>query len=99
MTERQIRPWSKEEVNFLKEKTGAWTIYGIAHKLGRTPVAVSAKMSKLRIGNTKVQTGLVTAGELGRLLKVDRNTIMGWIRHHGLTCIRRPLSMKDPIIS
>lgn len=83
------REWTKEELSFLKENIGNYKVTTIAEKLNRSYESVILKLSRLGISNTKEQTGMITLGELANLLKVDRNTVKGWVERHGLRCTKR----------
>lgn len=78
------REWTKEEINTLKNMLGKYNVPTIAIKLNRTYEAVRIKLVRLGISNTKEHTGLITIGELSKLLKVERNTVKNWTLRHGL---------------
>lgn len=81
--------WNNEEIEYLKEHIGFRKISIIAQNMGRSYESVRIKMNRLGMSNTKSQTGLVTMGELAKLLKVERNTIKGWVERHGLSCMKK----------
>lgn len=83
--------WTEEETTYLKEHIGNTKISTIAKNIDRSETAVILKMKRLGIGNTKEHTGLMTSGELAKILDVDRTTIRGWIERHGL-----PIKKKIP---
>ena len=84
MSHRKV--WTKEEIKYLKENLGRLKVSTIADNLGRTYDAVKVKMTRLGLSNTKAFTGMVTIGELASILKVDRNTVLGWVQRHNLKC-------------
>jgi hypothetical protein len=83
------RYWTKEEIQYLEENVGRLKISTIAKNLNRTENAVLVKMKRLGLSNTKEQLGLLTIGGLAKLLKVDPNTVRGWVKNHGLPCIKK----------
>ncbi|TCT19964.1 helix-turn-helix protein [Melghiribacillus thermohalophilus] len=83
------KKWTKSEINYLKNNVGKLSIPTIAKNLERTETSVEMKMKKLGLDHTRIQSGLITMGELARLLKVDRNTVKSWVDNHGLKCIKR----------
>lgn len=83
------REWDTEEIGYLKEYLGFHKVTTIAKNLDRTYESVRVKMNRLGLSNTKLQTGLVTIGELSQLLRVERNIIKGWVEKHGLPCIKK----------
>jgi len=87
--EKVRREWRKDEINYLKECIGFQKITTIAKNLDRSYESVRLKMNRLGISNTKAQTGFVTMGELAKILKIERNTIRGWAKNHGLPCMKR----------
>lgn len=76
--------WNEEEIRYLKDNIGTLKVTTISINLGRTETAVLIKMKRLGIGNTKEQSGMMTTGELAKILKVDRTTVRGWEQRHGL---------------
>lgn len=76
--------WTQEEIRFLKENVGSMKISTISQKLNRTENSVMCKMKKMGIAYTKNQTGHLSTHQLGKLLSVDRTTIIGWMKRHGL---------------
>lgn len=80
------RNWTQEEIDFLKENIGVLKLSTIAKKLDRSYEAVSIKLKRLGMANTKNLTGMMTMGELARHLNVDRNIVKRWVDHHGLPC-------------
>ncbi|PLR99093.1 helix-turn-helix domain-containing protein [Bacillus sp. T33-2] len=83
-------PDLQKELRFIEENLGAIPLKTIADKLGK-PVNTIEMTLKRKKGSasTKIHTGMLTAGELAKILKVDRNTVMGWIRRHGLASVQR----------
>ncbi|WP_162139922.1 helix-turn-helix domain-containing protein [Bacillus methanolicus] len=69
---------------------GRHSLKSIAKKLGRQPKSLEIALIRKRgTSNTKISTGMVTAGELAKTLQIDRNTVVGWINRHGLPFIQR----------
>ncbi|GAE30514.1 hypothetical protein [Halalkalibacter hemicellulosilyticus] len=83
------RNWTIEEVTYLEENVGKFQVSTIARNLNRSEQSVLLKMKRLGIANTKAQFGLITVGELSKLLKIERNIVCGWVRNHGLKCIQK----------
>ncbi|MDF2947284.1 MAG: hypothetical protein K0S51_1963 [Bacillales bacterium] len=72
------------ELQIIKEYLGKESIASIARRINRSPVGLEMKINRLGLSNTKSFTGMMTAGELAKVLKVERNTVIGWINRHGL---------------
>lgn len=83
------REWKIDEIVYLEEHIGVYKIETIAKKMGRSLNSVVMKINRLGLANTKKQTGLITIGELARHLKVDRNTVKGWVQNHELPCTKK----------
>lgn len=81
--------WTEQEIAYLRDHIGNTKISTIAKNLDRSETAVILKMKRLGIAKTKEHTGLMTSGELARILDVDRTTIRGWIERHGLPIKRK----------
>lgn len=76
--------WSDDELLFLEDTIGMYKVSTIAQKLERSYESVRVKITRLKMSNTRQHTGLVTIGELAAILKVDRATVRGWTKKHGL---------------
>ena len=83
------KEWNTEEIDYLKEHIGVHKITTIAQRMGRSYNSVIIKMNRLGLANTKLQTGYLTLGELGKHLKVHRNTIYWWMKKHDLPYKKR----------
>ncbi|WP_100332356.1 Myb-like DNA-binding domain-containing protein [Bacillus xiapuensis] len=83
------KEWNTEEVEYLKENVGFHNLAKMADKLGRSFESVRIKMHRIGLSNTKSQTGLITAGELAKILQVDRNTVKWWMKKYGLPCKKK----------
>ncbi|MCP3764077.1 DNA-binding protein [Domibacillus sp. A3M-37] len=81
--------WTDEDVFFLQKRVGNCSLSAIAKQLNRSETAVSLKLKKMGLRNTKNATGLLTSSELAEALHVDRKTVHHWIRFHGLEAISR----------
>ncbi|MFV8829001.1 hypothetical protein [Alkalihalobacterium sp. APHAB7] len=86
--------WTEEEVFYLTESVGKYTLSTIAQKLGRSETAVLMKMKRLGIANTRSQTGLLTTLELANLLKINSSSVRRWINEHGLKCTKKKTRTK-----
>jgi hypothetical protein len=72
------RPWSKEDLLFLRDNLGRITTTVIARKLGRTYYSVKAQVSKL--GMSVRLTEGYTQGDLQQLLGVSKRRIEKWVQ-------------------
>ncbi|MFT9494383.1 MULTISPECIES: hypothetical protein [Bacillota] len=80
----------ERELQYVKEKLGTVSLKTIANNLGKSTEAIGmALYRKYGTQCTKTFTGMITAGELAKALKVDRNTVIGWINRHGLKSVRK----------
>ncbi|WP_257988372.1 helix-turn-helix domain-containing protein [Bacillus sp. V33-4] len=77
--------YTEDELVFIKENLGKRPLSEIAKQLGRSPKSLEMTLiRKMGTSNTKTSTGNITAGELAKILQVDRNTVIGWLARHGL---------------
>ncbi len=83
------KEWTTFEINYLEENIGMYKLTTIAEKMNRSCDSIVMKINRLGLSNTKMQTGLITLGELAKHLKVDRNTVKGWVQNHGLPCTKK----------
>lgn len=90
--------WTPEDINYLKENIGHRRVSDMASKLNRTEQAVLLKSKRLGLGNTKSISGRITCGELSRILSVDRNTVVNWIRNANLPAVQKVTALKKRYI-
>ncbi|MFV8828988.1 hypothetical protein [Alkalihalobacterium sp. APHAB7] len=88
------KKWTEEEVFYLTESVGKYTLSTISERLGRSETSVLMKMKRLGIANTRSQTGLLTTLELAKLLKINTSSVRRWITEHGLKCTQKKTRSK-----
>ncbi|WP_286183024.1 helix-turn-helix domain-containing protein [Bacillus sp. ISL-55] len=76
--------YAPEDIQMIKDQLGSQSLSIIARRLNRSIVALEVKITRMGLSHTKSYTGMLTAGELAKILKVDRNTVMQWILNHDL---------------
>ncbi|NKE06744.1 helix-turn-helix domain-containing protein, partial [Mesobacillus selenatarsenatis] len=76
--------YSPKDIQLIKDQVGSQSLTSIARKLNRSITALEVKITRMGLSHTKSYTGMLTAGELAKTLKVDRNTVMQWIHNHEL---------------
>ncbi|MCM3789444.1 DNA-binding protein [Domibacillus indicus] len=73
----------------MQKRVGNCSLSAIAKQLNRSETAVSLKLKRMGLGNTKYATGLLTGSELAEALHVERKTVYHWVQFHGLEAISR----------
>lgn len=91
------KSWRAEEIKLLQTLVGQKSVTAIAKELGRTPGAVSNKLSRLGLGATRKQTGMLTARELANKLGVTTKTVVSW-EAYGLKTVTRVTRYKKQFI-
>lgn len=87
---KYIMAIEQREIKFIQDNIGSMSLELIAKKLGKEVNAVQKNLYKYTGStNTRQHTGMVTAGELAKAFKVDRNTVVGWIERHDLSCMKK----------
>ena len=85
-------PWTQEDIDFLIDKCGVWSVARIAKKLNRSFTATEKKLYDLRkaqlVGSGRTELGDWSATEVGRLLGVSRITILRAIQNRDLKANR-----------
>lgn len=81
---------NEKELKFIQDNLGTMSLEWIAKRLGKQVNAVQKNLYKYTGStNTKQQTGMITAGELAKVLKIDRNAVVGWIERHNLPSTKK----------
>lgn len=96
---QHVDGWTKEEVEYLREKIGTFSIEVIAKKLNRTVEACESKMNKLGITLASETTEYVSILELSKLLKVDYKTILRWVEKYDFPIQYIKLKTKKKVVS
>jgi DNA-binding CsgD family transcriptional regulator len=81
--------YAPEDIQLIKDQLGSQSLPSIARRLNRSLTALEVKITRLGLSHTKSHTGMLTAGELANILKIDRNTVMQWILNHELDSLQR----------
>lgn len=81
--------YAPEDLQLIKDQLGSHSLTTIARRLNRSITALEVKITRMGLSHTKSYTGMLTAGELAKILKVDRNTVMQWILNHNLYSQKR----------
>lgn len=81
--------YAPEDIQLIKDQLGSHSLKTIARRLNRSITALEVKITRMGLSHTKSYTGMLTAGELAKILKIDRNTVMQWIFNHELDSHQR----------
>lgn len=81
--------YSPKDIQMIKDQLGSQSLSTIARRLNRSITALEVKITRMGLSHTKSYTGMLTAGELATILKIDRNTVMQWIHNHDLDSQQR----------
>lgn len=92
--ERDNCSWTEEEDDLLLEMVGTSDYNYIGNKLGRTARAIQNRLIALETEDKLILTGMLTAAELGRLVKRDKSYITKLIREDGLPATQPNLRYK-----
>lgn len=86
--------WSEDEIRFLKDNIGNFTIGVIARKLNKPERACVEKASKLKIGSFKTQTDMFTISDAATQIGCSRKTVERYIARGRLKPVRRTIRNK-----
>ena len=75
---RQLRRWTREEDDFLRENLGVLGIAGVAEVLGRSTSAVKVHHTRKGIAAPSKRPGWLTGQDVARYLGVDIHAVMSW---------------------
>lgn len=91
---RNKRTWTGEEDNKIMEMVGVYNYDTIGIAVGRSERAVQHRLLILDTEDKTLLTGMMTAADLGRLVKRDKSYIIKLIREHGLPATQPNLRFK-----
>lgn len=78
------RRWSEEEVEYLKENWGKYSVYNISKKVNKTIESVCSKANRLGLGRQVEYQGYITFTMLAELLKIDKATFYKYAKKYNL---------------
>ncbi|MEH7457572.1 hypothetical protein V7183_10145 [Bacillus sp. JJ1127] len=70
--------WKKEELEYLEQYWGTYSIKRMANKLGRSISAVKLKAYRIGLGDARLHFNGLTVFQLADVLMVDYKTIESW---------------------
>lgn len=89
MRKRTKTLWSEEEVAFLEDKAGVYTIQCIADEINRTPSAVRSKLNRMGYSSIRELNGSMSLLQLAKAVGVSRSVVERWIEEEDLPAKRR----------
>src|SRR5690625_3195754 len=92
---RHGKKWTDEEIDFISNRVGNYSVESIAKRIQRKPSAVLQMLEKIGAGNTKEQTDMLTPYQLGKILGVCNKTVIKWTNECGLKSVKRITSLKE----
>jgi transposase len=89
------RKWTKEEVEYLIEHAGVYTLEYIGQKLNRSTKALLSKLNRLGYTNIREFNGYMSCRQLALALGVSRDVVVRWIENHGLPASKKNYIRKN----
>jgi transposase len=89
------RKWTKEEVEYLIEHAGVYTLEHIGQKLNRSTKALLSKLNRLGYTNIRELNGYMSCRQLALALGVSRDVVVRWIENHGLPASKKNYIRKN----
>ncbi|MBS9803150.1 hypothetical protein J4052_09255 [Bacillus toyonensis] len=75
---REVTLWTKEEIAYLEDSWGTYSIKSIANKLGRTVNAIKLKANRIGLSDPRLHFNGLTVLQLADVLQVNYKTIESW---------------------
>lgn len=86
--------WTKEDLEYLEENYGKYSLSNIGKKTGKSEVAVKIKAKRLGLGGVLNASDKIVATQLANLVKVDTKTLIRWIKLKGLKATNAKLAKR-----
>lgn len=83
------RRWTQEEIDYLENAIGTFTVQSIARKLGRSFDAVNLKLNRLGLSGFEKSTDMLILNQVSLILGVERKTLLNKWKKNGLKIIRK----------
>lgn len=83
------RKWTEEEIQFLEESAGVYTVAVIGRKLGRSYDSVNQKLLRLGLQGFLKSTDLLTMNQICKMLGVESRTVQVVWHNKGLKIMRK----------
>lgn len=86
--------WADEEVYYLEENYGKYSLKTLAKNLSRTESAIRGKCLRLGLTSALGNTGLLNTSDIARALGIDRKTVWNYIQEKGLPAKKKVVLSK-----
>lgn len=86
--------WSDEEIDYLEENFGKYSLKTLSKNLNRTESAIKEKCTRLGLTSALNNTGLLNTNDIAKALGVDRKTIWNFIQYNGLPATKKVVLRK-----
>lgn len=93
---RAFKSWSHDELAFLQDHWGTYSIKRIASELGRTVQAVKLKANRIGLQDNRVCLDGITLNQLAVTLNISYSIARNWHLKYGLPARKRILSESRP---
>lgn len=78
------RNWTQEEIEYLEDNYGKYTMKTLMQNLDRTASAIANKVNRLGLGRWYSCQGKITLGEFSKATGITLSTLMNWMKMHDL---------------
>lgn len=88
---RSNKRWTNEDIDYLKESWGKFSVDNIAKKIQKTRASVCAKAYRLGLGRQVDYQGYITLVHLSEMLNIDKVTFYRYAKKYNLKYIDKKL--------
>lgn len=91
------KEWTTEEVTYLQEKWGAYSIKAIAKHLDRSINSIKLKARRIGLSDPTLHFDGITISQLALALNIDYKIIKNWIKSYGMPAKTKVFAQKQRV--
>ena len=91
------REWTTEEVTYLQDKWGTYSIKAIANHLGRSINSIKLKARRIGLSDPTLHFDGITICQLAQALNLQYSIVKNWIKNYDLPAKRKVFAKEQRV--
>lgn len=94
----QVRHWTQEEVEYLEDRWGVYSIIRIAKRLNRSINAVKLKAQRIGLDDARFHFDGISVNQLSHVLNTHYSILKNWIKLYDFPAERKIFAVKHKVL-